>query len=164
MAVDQDRPRQLIESLNLQPHPEGGHFGEVFRSSQRVGTLVGGVERDAMSTIYFLLTYPEFSCWHRVEWDELWHYYEGSPLELWTVDPEEMILQRRVVGPFDVDQRPVLTVLAGHWQAARPIDGYTLAGCTVGPGFEFSDMTLLREDATAAGAIRRTFPEVAGLL
>ncbi|MFV1980212.1 MAG: cupin domain-containing protein [Rhodothermia bacterium] len=179
MAVDQDRPRQLIESLDLQPHPEGGYFAEIFRSLQRVSALdsagsagsglSGGsagnsFERSAVSTIYFLLTHPEFSCWHIVEWDEIWHFYEGHPLELLTIDPQLMVLHRRVLGLLDTDQRPVLTVPAGHWQAARPIDGYTLAGCTVGPGFEFSDMALLREDATAAGAIRRTFPEVAGLL
>ena len=117
-----------------------------------------------MSTIYFLMTYPEFSCWHVVDWDEIWHFYEGYPLELLTVDPHEMILRRRVLGLVGTDQQPVLIVPAGNWQAARPIGGFTLAGCTVAPGFEFEDMRLLRQHEYAEGSIRRAFPEVADLL
>ena len=172
MAVDQNRPRQLIELLDLQPHPEGGYFGEIFRSPQRVFALGSGdskgseahFERRAMSTIYFLLAHPEFSCWHIVDWDEIWHFCEGHPLELLTIDPHKMVLRRRVLGQLDASQQPVLAVPAGHWQAARPIGGFTLAGCTVGPGFEFSDMRLLREDEGIAGKIRESFPEAADLL
>ena len=167
MSDDFSRSRQLIESLDLMPHPEGGFFGEVFRSDQHISTIgTTGEElgRSAMSSIYFLLTFPEFSCWHVVDWDELWHFYEGRPSELLTIDPSEMILRRRYLGPLDSAQEPVLVVPAGHWQAARPVDGYTLAGCTVGPGFEFSDMRLLRDNAAAADEIARTFPEVANLL
>ena len=167
MDIDTNRPRYLIESLNLKPHPEGGYFGEVYRSPKRISAVDSmgiDVERNAMSSIYFLLTHPEYSCWHVVDWDEIWHFYEGRPAELLTIDPGEMVLRRRILGPFDLGQEPVLSVPAGHWQAARPIVGFTLAGCTVGPGFEFKDMRLLRDEAGAAERIEQAFPEVANLL
>src|SRR3970040_204526 len=76
------RAAELIRTLALRPHPEGGHYGEVFRSSRRVRALDRDVDRAALTTIYFLLTAGEHSRWHRVRADEAWHWCEGDPLEL----------------------------------------------------------------------------------
>jgi len=139
------RAQFLIDELGLQPHPEGGFFREIHRSTQRVRLHDGRAERSALTTIYFLLAAPAFSRWHRVASDEIWHLYEGGPLELRIADPRidavEVVRLDRVEGAT----RPVATVPAGYWQAARPLGDYALIGATVGPGFEFEDFAFLGE-------------------
>ncbi|HEY0156682.1 MAG TPA: cupin domain-containing protein [Thermoanaerobaculia bacterium] len=132
------RAQELIETLGLTLHPEGGWYRQAFKSEERVTRLRDGADRSALTTIYFLLTEGTFSAWHRVLSDEVWHFYEGSPLELLTrADP---------IAPPDITcldtTHRVHVVRARHWQAARPLGAYTLVGCTVGPGFEFSDFEL----------------------
>jgi predicted cupin superfamily sugar epimerase len=126
------RARHLIDALQLAPHPEGG-------SEERVTRLSDGAERTALTTIYFLLVEGTFSAWHRVQSDEVWHFYEGDALELLTraADGEEARVTR-----LDGEHR-VHVVPAREWQAARPLGAYTLVGCTVGPGFEFEDFEMV---------------------
>ncbi|HEX6641493.1 MAG TPA: cupin domain-containing protein, partial [Thermoanaerobaculia bacterium] len=78
------RARQLIETLALRAHPEGGWFRQFFKSDARVTRHADGAERTALTTIYFLLVEGTFSAWHRVASDEAWHFYEGDALELLT--------------------------------------------------------------------------------
>ncbi len=145
MAMD-PRAAYLIESLGLTSHPEGGYFREIYRSTARVRPDDGRSDRAALTTIYFLLVEGMISGWHRVSSDEIWHYFEGAPIELVAADPEFNEVERRVLGPStDVSATPVHVVRAGHWQAARPMGPYSLAGCTVGPGFEFADFEMLRD-------------------
>ncbi len=127
-----ERARQLIESLQLQPHPEGGWYRQVYKSAERVTRQRDGADRTAVTTIYFLLVEGTSSAWHRVESDEVWHFYEGDPLELST-KTESVVL--------DAGHR-VHVIPAREWQSARPLGAYTLVGCTVGPGFEFSDFEM----------------------
>lgn len=127
-----ERARHLIETLELQPHPEGGWYREVFRSGARVVRERDGASRSALTTIYFLLVEGTFSAWHRVRSDEVWHFYEGDPLELLTRDGATRL---------DATNR-VHVIPANVWQAARPLGAYTLAGCTVAPGFEFEDFEM----------------------
>jgi predicted cupin superfamily sugar epimerase len=155
------RAADLISSLGLAPHPEGGYFREVYRSASRVGSFDGRSERASLTTIYFLLTAGDVSRWHRVASDEVWHYYEGGALTLFTADAHFRQVTRRVLGRVGDDTRPVHVVPAGEWQAARPTGAYSLAGCTVGPGFEFADFQLLRDRADDAEAVRRRHPDVA---
>lgn len=157
------RAAELIAALGLRPHPEGGHYGEVFRSSRRVQPADRDVERAALTTIYFLLAAGDHSRWHRVQADEAWHYYEGDFLELlWLPDGAEVLRHR--LGPAGPDARPVFVVPAGCWQAARPLGAYTLVGCTVGPGFEFADFTLLADAPDDAARLRARHPELAELI
>jgi predicted cupin superfamily sugar epimerase len=97
-----------------------------------------------MTTIYFLLPRGAHSRWHRVESDEVWHFYEGAPLELLWIDEGLGTLRIERLGPVDVagDTRPAFTIPARCWQAARTTGEYTLVGCTVGPGFEFDDFAM----------------------
>lgn len=139
------RVQQLIEQLGLIAHPEGGHFRETFRSEDMVLPGDGRGERAALTSIYFLLAAGEMSVWHRVKSDETWHYYEGGPLELWVAPADFSSVQCHMLGPLSDSAAPVQVVPAGWWQAARPVAEYTLVGCTVGPGFDFSDFTLLRD-------------------
>lgn len=158
------RGAYLITHLGLQPHPEGGYFAETFRSDSHVQPLDGRPRRTALTTIYFLLPAGDVSRWHRVASDEVWHFYEGAPLELWLADSGLGRVERHMLGPVGQGCEPVRVAAAGVWQAARSTGEYTLVGCTVGPGFDFDDFEMLRETAVAAGTMRARHPEGAAFI
>lgn len=168
------RARQLIETLNLQPHPEGGWFREIFRSAAQVMPADGREARQALTTIYFLLEAHQHSRWHRVLSDEVWIYLEGAPLALWTSDAALRTPPAHLrLGPVDTHgTRPQHTVAAGQWQAARPIIGhdtpadldFTLVSCTVGPGFDFDDFSFMSPDGDEAALVRHHWPALAALI
>jgi predicted cupin superfamily sugar epimerase len=128
--------QRLIERLGLAPHPEGGWYRQVHRSSLKVQTPGG--ERAALTTIYYLLERNQVSRWHVVDADEIWHYYAGAPLELFLYYPQTQQLSRRELGSPVEGRDGIAVVPAGAWQAARCTGDFSLTGCTVGPGFEFS--------------------------
>jgi predicted cupin superfamily sugar epimerase len=132
------RAQELIDSLALTPHPEGGWYRQLFRSAERVTRHADDAERSALTTIYFLLVEGTFSAWHRVLSDEVWHFYEGDALELLTRATND---DTPAITRLDGAHR-VHVVRAREWQAARPLGAYTLVGCTVGPGFEFDDFEM----------------------
>ena len=146
------RPEELIDSLGLRPHPEGGWYAEVFRSESTVAPADGRGSRRALTTIYFLLTAGQVSRLHRVTSDEVWHFYEGSPLALLVAPGDLASLSGVTLGPVGQAAAPVFTVPAGWWQGARPLGDYTLVGCTVGPGFDFADFELLDPEIKAISA------------
>jgi predicted cupin superfamily sugar epimerase len=148
-----DRAAALIAALGLVPHPEGGHYGELYRSNASVLPADGRGPRSALTTIYFLLAGEELSRWHRVESDEVWHFYEGAPLDLWVASPTGDAVDQHRLGPLEAAQRPVWTVPGGWWQAARSTGAYTLVGCTVGPGFDYSDFAFAADHPAAARAL-----------
>ena len=136
------RAQALIEQLKLEPHPEGGHYREVFRSGLAVTRHSDSAQRTALTTIYFLLLGGESSSWHRVASDEIWHFYEGAELELFVSSSPGGACDPVMLGPVGNASSPVRVVPAGCWQMARTSGDYTLVGCTVGPGFEFADFEL----------------------
>ncbi len=128
----------VIKLLDLKPHPEGGHFRETFRDALLVA---GG--RAASTAIYFLIARGERSHWHKVDVAELWHHYAGAPLTLQTASAEQGPTVRMTLGPDLVNgERPQAIVPAGVWQAVESMGDWTLAGCTVAPGFEFAGFEL----------------------
>lgn len=141
------RVQQLIGELNLAPHPEGGYYRRVYRSDRTVTMPPTGESRAAMTTIYYLLCRGQVSRWHAIDTDEVWHFYEGDPLQLLIADPRTRVAQQHRLGPYDSGQNPVCVVPAGWWQAARPIGEYAFVGCAVAPGFEFSRFKLLADVA-----------------
>jgi hypothetical protein len=159
------RAAELIATLCLRPHPEGGHYAEVFRSASRVVPSDSRGARAALTTIYFLLTAGTQSRWHQVGSDEVWHFYEGDALELLELDAHAATMARHRLGRIgDGDASPVRAIPARAWQAARPLGAYTLVGCTVGPGFEFADFRMLTDDPARAAAVRAAWPDVADLV
>jgi predicted cupin superfamily sugar epimerase len=154
------RAAELISSMGLAPHPEGGYFREVFRSRATVEPDDGRGSRSALTSIYFLLPAGAVSRWHRVLSDEVWHYAEGAPVELLQLSADDARLERMPLGPYRLEQRPVHTVPAGIWQAARSLGEYTLVGCTVGPGFEYADFELLADLPELATRLIGVLPEV----
>ena len=124
---------EVIDDLRLTPHPEGGWYREVYRSADRVQRA--DQSRSATTAIYYLLERQQLSRWHVVDADEIWHFYAGAPLELLAYDPATRQLVRHVLSS---PSSPIGVIPAGVWQAARSLGDYSLVGCTVSPGFEFS--------------------------
>jgi predicted cupin superfamily sugar epimerase len=155
------RAAQLITSLALIAHPEGGYFREVYRSADRVQPNDGRGDRASLTTIYFLLVAGQVSRWHRVAADEAWHHYEGAALELLTADADFRRVTRERLGALTEGAHPVHVVPANSWQAAQSTGVYTLVGCTVAPGFEFADFQMLDADPTIAAFVKRAHPDVA---
>lgn len=159
------RAAELIDILELKPHPEGGFYREIFRSTREVTPADGRSARAALTTIYFLLPEGSASRWHRVMSDEVWHLYEGGPLELLELNELARELTRHRLGTVDARvHAPVHTIPAGRWQAARPLANYALVGCTVGPGFDFADFRMLSDEPELAAFVRRKWPQVADLI
>jgi predicted cupin superfamily sugar epimerase len=129
--------RALIDKLDLQPHPEGGWYREIYRSSAYLPTSRGA--RSAITAIYYLLEHGQIGRWHVVEADEIWHFYEGAPLELVAYQPEGRALHHNVLGSTGDGHPRLAVVRQGVWQAARSLGDFSLVGCTVGPGFDFED-------------------------
>jgi predicted cupin superfamily sugar epimerase len=159
------RAVELIDELALEPHPEGGYYREIFRSKTLLAPADRRGARAALTTIYFLLPAGAVSRWHRVTSDEVWHFYEGGPLELHELDAACQTLSNQRLAPFAANsQAPVHSIAAGQWQAARPLGDYALVGCTVAPGFDFADFTMLADDAARAAHVRSRWPELAVLI
>jgi predicted cupin superfamily sugar epimerase len=144
------RAAELMRSLGLQPHPEGGYFAEVFRSPSTVQPGDGRPARAALTTIDFLLVRGQCSAWHRVLSDEVWHLLEGGPLRLWTMPPALDRLDRVELAAGGARRR---VVEAGWWQAAEPLGDFAYAGATVGPGFDFADFDFGRDSANFRAAL-----------
>src|SRR6478736_5960201 len=163
--------RKLIDTLGLKPHPEGGWYREVYRSSTSVAPADGRPARDALTTIYFLLEAHQHSRWHRVLSDEVWVHIGGAPLALYTSDSQLRTAPGHVkLGPVGLHgTHPQHVVPAGQWQAARPILApgeaeFTLVTCTVGPGFDFDDFSFMAPGSDEAAAMRHHWPELAALI
>lgn len=133
-------PRRIIDTLGLQPHPEGGWYRETWAAEAE------GDARPAGTAIYYLLQAGEFSHWHRVDAAEVWHFYAGAPLSL-TLSPNGHDAQAHLLGPeILAGQRPQLVVPAGWWQCATSLGAFTLVGCTVSPGFRFQGFEMAPPD------------------
>ncbi|MDP8931222.1 MAG: cupin domain-containing protein [Actinomycetota bacterium] len=135
--------RRLIESLDLAPHPEGGYYRETFRSSLIIDGLPHGEPRSASTAIYYLLPAGEFSALHRLRSDEIWHHYDGDPVDLHLLATNGDYRVVRLGRGWEHGERPQRVVPAGTWQAAVPSGKrFVLCGCTVAPGFDFTDFEL----------------------
>lgn len=137
------RAAELIEALQLEPHPEGGRYRRVYTSTSIFPH--NGATRPATTAIHYLLCAGEISRWHRIDADEIWQHHEGDALELMLFDEATGRLDRRHLGRCEAKTRtqPTVGVPAGIWQAARPLGDYALVGCSVAPGFDFAGFTLL---------------------
>ncbi len=141
----------FIKKLSLSRHPEGGWYAETYRSTLAVAPqavndsssfqYIYNKPHIACTCIYFLLTSGEFSAFHRLRSDEMWHFYAGTELEVFIISPEG-VLTRNLLGSNGETFQ--ILIPAGHWFAAKVFakDSFSLVGCTVAPGFEFEDFEL----------------------
>ena len=142
-----DQVDKIIRELDLKPHPEGGYFRETYRSTLVIdpwNAEDSAQKRNCSTCIYFLLTSNMFSAFHRIKQDEIWHFYQGSPLRLHMISPEGEYSTVSVGNNLDNGQTPQFVVPKEYWFAGETIDkgGYSLTGCTVSPGFDFQDFEL----------------------
>lgn len=140
--------KEIIEELGLLEHPEGGYFKETYRSKESIPNseldekYVG--DRHHCTGIYFLLTSEKFSAFHKVNQDEMWHYYKGAPIKLHTITQEGDYSFVMIGNDFSKGETPQHVVSGGDWFAAEVLEEntYSLVGCTVSPGFDFADFVL----------------------
>jgi len=132
---------EIIATLGLTPHPEGGWYAETFRDA-------AGGSRGHSTAIYFLLEQGQLSAWHRVkDAAEVWHFYAGAPLALSMHEEGAGVVIEQVLGAtLAAGERPQIVVPAGWWQSARSLGEWTLVGCTVAPGFVFETFELAAKD------------------
>ncbi|XOV80558.1 MAG: cupin domain-containing protein [Aestuariibacter sp.] len=134
--------KKLIDTYQLQPHPEGGYFRETYRSPEDVASPVHGQQRAVVTQIYFLLGRDDISRFHKVFHDEIWHFYDGAPLRL--IDLHEQGASEIILGGNSGRYHHVIS--GGHYQAAESTGDYSLVGGTVAPGFDFADFKFLSDD------------------
>ena len=137
-----------IQNLNLQPHPEGGFFKEIYRSTEVIKNkslpqrFCGN--RSFSTSIYFLLNKTDFCAFHKIKQDELWHFYDGISLTIHIIDKDFNYSTQQLGKDIKKHQRPQVIVPAGYWFAAEINDKkhFGLCGCTVAPGFDLADFTM----------------------
>lgn len=146
-------PAYWIEKLGLTPHVEGGAFREVYRSELIIPRtslpLFFQGSRSASTSIYFLLEKGQFSAFHRIAADELWHFYYGDPLLVHEITHGGRLITHRLGQNPEKGEVFQTTVKAGSWFASVPASEseYSLVGCTVAPGFDFEDFELARRES-----------------
>ena len=143
-----NRISAIIEKLELEPHPEGGYFRETYRSAgeiepENLGPNFEG-KRNYSTCIYFLLTSRDFSAFHRIQQDEIWHFYDGSPIQLHVISPSGEYVKHLIGRELNAGETPQLVVPAGCWFASEVVieNNFSLVGCTVSPGFDFRDFEM----------------------
>ena len=141
--------QSYIQALQLQPHPEGGFFRESYRSAQTMELSAPGggtQQRNICTAIYFLLEAGNFSAFHRIQSDEIWHFYAGQALEVLELLPDGQLCCTRLGPDILRGEIPQYVVPANTWFASRVVPGgtFSLVGCTVAPGFDFADFRLAR--------------------
>lgn len=147
------RAQQLIEVLGLAPHPERGFYTQTYRAPARVLSSAHAGERSASTAIYFLICDPERATFlHRLQSDEVFHLYEGGPLEVLRLFPDRSWDVARLGLAVERGERPQLVLPAGTWFGTELAPGasHCLIGCTVAPGFEFEDFELDGADLPAS--------------
>ena len=152
---------ELINHYNLLPHPEGGFFRQTYVAAELISmeALPERFEgsRSFSTAIYFLLPTGSFSAFHRIKSDEVWHFYEGCPLNIHVIHPNGQYDCLKLGNNLNNGESYQLVVPANTWFASEPIgdkETFALVGCTVAPGFDFSDFEL-----AAAAALTNQFPK-----
>jgi uncharacterized protein len=156
---DNRNAEYYCRNLELLPHPEGGFYKEVYRCENTFN--VNGKERACSTAIYFLIEKNNFSAFHRIKSDELWHFYAGDALEVIEIHSDGKLRVTAVGSCIGKNEKLLHVVPAGTWFASRVKQGgeFSLAGCTVSPGFDFEDFEMgSREE------LIRSFPEHSQLI
>ena len=156
-----NHPIKKLTPIDLIKHPEGGRYQEVFRSDHTVSKDDGST-KPALTHIYFSLNAQEVSRFHKVTSDEIWNLYQGEGIRLFLWDETDAPPQCVTLSAQENCFCHV--VPAGVWQAAAPISEKVLVGCSVAPGFEFSDFTLMTPDSQAAEKLTSVAPELTGYI
>jgi uncharacterized protein len=145
-----------IDHLRLSPHPEGGYYSATYKSDLTIAATALPPSfhgsRSASTAIYFLLAGKDFSAFHRLASDELWHFYAGNGLVVYVIDPKGKLMELQLGNRPEDGEVFQAVVKAGSWFGSRlkDGDGFALVGCTVAPGFEFADFELGKRSELSA--------------
>jgi len=141
----------LISMLQLEPHPEGGFYSRTYASDEQIAAAGlparFGADRSISTAIYFMLEGKDYSAFHRIKSDELWHFYSGGGLHIYVIHPdgrgEILLLGNDLANGYRFQQ----VVKAGCWFASKPAteNSFSLVGCTVAPGFDFEDFEMANQ-------------------
>ncbi|MBY0479030.1 MAG: cupin domain-containing protein [Chitinophagaceae bacterium] len=140
--------QQYITQFHLQPHPEGGYYCRTYASDESINAAALPVRfngnRLLSTAIYFLLEGKQFSAFHRIKSDELWHFYTGAGLHIYVIHPDGNAEILKLGNDIENGYRFQQLVKAGCWFASMPVDenSFSFVGCTVAPGFDFEDFEL----------------------
>ncbi len=140
--------QEIIKKFDLTEHPEGGFYKETYRSNGVIKNVnLAGVftgDRNYSTCIYFLLTSEKFSAFHKINQDEIWHFYQGTVLKLHMISPKGDYSFVLIGNDLENNEQPQFIVPAGYWFAAEVLEdnAYAFTGCTVAPGFDFNDFVL----------------------
>lgn len=143
---------QLIKEFGLLPHPEGGYYKETYRSEEMISKAAlpeqFAGDRNFSTAIYFLLEKGNFSAFHRIKSDECWHFYAGGSLLVYILHSSGILETINLGNEIAAGQRFQYVVPAGCWFASEPAPGsaFSFVGCTVSPGFDFSDFEMAKAD------------------
>lgn len=157
-------PAFYVDHLGMQRHPEGGWYKETYRSD---GVVPGSVladfdgDRSFATGIYFLLTEANFSAFHRIKSDEMWHFYDGDGLYVHEIRPNGHYIHHKLGLDLQNGEQPQLVISANSWFASEVKEGGNccLVGCTVSPGFDFEDFELAERDQLLAA-----YPQCANII
>lgn len=138
--------KYYINKLKLQKHTEGGWFKEIYRSQelieqQSLNKRFSG-NRNISTSIYFLLEKSQFSAFHRIKSDEIWHFYDGGMIEIYSISPKGELRIHKLGLNIENGELPQIIIPGGEYFAAVPSTDFTLVGCTVAPGFDFEDFEM----------------------
>ncbi|MBO0938984.1 cupin domain-containing protein [Fibrella sp. HMF5335] len=158
-----------IAALNLQPHPEGGYYAQTYQATEQMAREAlprrFGGDRAFSTAIYFLLENHNRSTLHRIQSDEVWHFYAGGPLQIYVITPKTGELNTiRLGNRMDRGEVFQAVVPAGCWFGSKPIGDvdappFSLVGCTVAPGFDFADFELAEPEVMLA-----QYPQHSGVI
>ena len=154
-----------IQYLQLQPHPEGGAYARVYASSFMIqqASLPPAFSGDRHSSthIYYLLEQNDFSGFHRIQSDELWHHYDGECLCIYEIDTEGKLTEHLLGKNLEAGEQPFCIIKAGSWFAShlKNKTGFVLVGCTVSPGFDFAEFEMAEKEK-----LLKQFPSHAKLI
>ncbi|HUN22377.1 MAG TPA: cupin domain-containing protein [Anaerolineales bacterium] len=157
-----------IARLRLRSHPEGGYFAETYRSVEEIaGSALperyAGQSRKFSTAIYYLLRFGQVSHFHRLHSDEIWHFYAGQPVSIHSILPNGQAQHVRLGQNPHLGHQFQAIIPAGTWfgavSNANDVNGYSLVGCTVSPGFDFTDFELAEKNN-----LLKLFPQHAHLI
>lgn len=165
MHLAEMKMEEVAKQLQLQPHPEGGFYRETYRSSLKISannlSTTFTSERNVATAIYFLIGAENFSAFHRILSDEMWHYYAGAPLHIHQIQPDGVYKLTKLGLAVEEGYEPQAVVPARHWFASEcaTSDSWSLVGCTVSPGFDFMDFEIADR-----GSLIKEFPQHRSLI
>ena len=154
-----------VEKLKMKSHPEGGYFAETYRSTEIItqNSLPKRFSgnRNYSTGIYFLLESHHFSAFHRIQSDEMWHFYAGQTLTIYEIENNGNLITHQLGPDLEKGETFQCVIKAGNWFGSRCeiVDGFSLVGCTVSPGFDFADFELANKNELC-----QAFPELANLI